>query len=459
MATELIIIGGGTAGLGAARAARVLGAKPTLVSDGPIGGDCTFTGCVPSKTLIAESRKGTPFGEAMARLHRVVDHIAATETADVLRAEGIEVITGRATLVAPGSVDVDGTSIDADRIVLATGARPTIPPIEGLSTVNYLTTETLWELTELPRRLGIIGAGPIGAEMAMAFAGFGSAVTLIDGADRVLPMEEPEASQVIEEVMTRSGIRVLTGAFATSVSQDPKGAQPSQGGGIRIVLPTEVVDVDTVLIAAGRQANTSGLGLADLGIELSKHGHITVDDKLRTSVKGVWAAGDVTGLLPFTHAADEQGRMAVAHALGKGPRWRYDASTTPWVTFTDPEVARVGQTEAQAAHHGGRVAYLPLCEVDRAITEDRTDGFVKLIAGPKPLTRNLFGGRIVGATIVAPRAGEMIHAPTLAARLGMFTGRLAQVTTPYPTWSTAIQQAAGQFFQDTGGREARPAKR
>jgi len=175
-------------------------------------------------------------------------------------------------------------------------------------------------------------------------------------------------------------------------------------------------------------------------------------------VKGVSAAGDVTGLLPFTHSAYEQARLAVGHALRKGPRWKYEVSTTPWVTFTSPEVARVGVLESEAPK-GSMVAHLPLTHVDRAITEGRTDGFVKLIAAPKSITRGLFGGKIVGATIVADRAGEMIHAPTLAARLGMFAGRLAQVTTPYPTWSNAIQQAASQFFHPVNGLHARPAER
>jgi pyruvate/2-oxoglutarate dehydrogenase complex dihydrolipoamide dehydrogenase (E3) component len=193
-------------------------------------------------------------------------------------------------------------------------------------------------------------------------------------------------------------------------------------------------------------------------VQLDPAGNVVVDAKLRTSVENVSAAGDVTGLMPFTHAADEQARMAIGHAFRKGSRWKYDASMTPWVTFTDPEVARIGVTEAQAASMDGRVAFLPLSHVDRALTDGRTDGFVKLIAGPKPITGHRWGGKIIGATIVAARAGEMIHGPTMAARLGMFTGRLAQVTTPYPTWSTAIQQAAGMFLQPVNGLEARAAR-
>lgn len=450
MAHDLIIIGGGTAGLGAARGARVHGASPLLITDGPIGGDCTFTGCVPSKTLISQSRRGASFGDAMRTVHETIDRIAAEESADVLRAEGVDVIDGRGTIVAPDTVEVDGTSYSAKHVLIATGARAAIPPISGLSDVDFLTNETLFELEKLPPRLGIIGGGPIGCEMAMAFAGFGSAVTIFEGAPRLIPNEEPEASAVIERAMEAASVDVRTGSLVDDVS--------AQGSVITLTVDGHVVDVDTLLVATGRVANTTGFGLESTGVERSKSGHIKVDDRLRTTVKGIIAAGDVTGLLPFTHAADEQARLAVSHALGKGTRWKYGTTATPWVTFTSPEVARVGVLESEAPR-GAMVAHLPLSHVDRAITEGRTDGFVKLIAGPKMITRGLFGGQIIGATIVADRAGEMIHGPTLAARLGMFVGRLAQVTTPYPTWSTAIQQAAGQFFQPVSGLEARPAQR
>ena len=196
----------------------------------------------------------------------------------------------------------------------------------------------------------------------------------------------------------------------------------------------------------------------NVGVELDGQGHPIVDGRLRTSVRSIAAAGDVTGLLPFTHGAFEQGRLAAAHAIGSGVRWKYDSSTTPWVTFTDPEVARFGLLESEAADIGGQVAHLPLDRVDRGIVEGRTAGFVKLIAAPKRLTRSAFGGRLVGATIVAPRAGEMIHAPALLARTGGFVGRLAQATVAYPTWSIAVQMAAGQFFTEMDGLTARPAQ-
>ena len=450
MSHDLIIIGGGTAGLGASRQAVVAGAKPLLISDGPIGGDCTWTGCVPSKTLIARSRLGMTFSDAIADVHRTVEHIASTESADVLRDEGIEVVEGRGVIDGVGRVTVDGATYTADKIVVATGSRAALPPIPGLESIDVLTNETLFELESLPKRLGIIGGGPIGCEMAMAFAGFGSEVTMIEVADRLLPNEEPEASAVIERAMIDAGVAVQLGNRADGVEQ--------AADGITVRIGAAVVTVDALLVAAGRVPNTPGLGLDAIGVAVNEGGHVIVDGKLRTNVDGISAAGDVTGLLPFTHSADEQARMAVSHALGKGARWRYDASSTPWVTFTRPEVARVGLLESEAPK-GAMVAEFPLSHVDRAITDERTDGFVKLIAAPKPLTRSLFGGQIVGATIVADRAGEMIHAPALAARTKMFVGRLAQATVAYPTYATAVQQAAGMFFQPVSGREARPAKR
>ena len=450
MSHDLIIIGGGTAGLGASRQAVVAGAKPLLISDGPIGGDCTWTGCVPSKTLIARSRRGMTFSDAIADVHRTVEHIASTESADVLRDEGIEVVEGRGVIDGVGRVTVDGATYTADKIVVATGSRAALPPIPGLESIDVLTNETLFELESLPKRLGIIGGGPIGCEMAMAFAGFGSEVTMIEVADRLLPNEEPEASAVIERAMIDAGVAVQLGNRADGVEQ--------AADGITVRIGAAVVTVDALLVAAGRVPNTPGLGLDAIGVAVDEGGHVIVDGKLRTNVDGISAAGDVTGLLPFTHSADEQARMAVSHALGKGARWRYDASSTPWVTFTRPEVARVGLLESEAPK-GAMVAEFPLSHVDRAITDERTDGFVKLIAAPKPLTRSLFGGQIVGATIVADRAGEMIHAPALAARTKMFVGRLAQATVAYPTYATAVQQAAGMFFQPVSGREARPAKR
>lgn len=451
MGHDIIIVGAGSAGLGASRQAAALGVRPLLVTDGPIGGDCTWTGCVPSKALISQSRKGVPFETAIAKVHKAIEHVAAEESAEVLRGEGIDVLEGRAEIIGTKRLRVAEEVFTADNVVLATGSRATMPPIPGLDSVDgVLTNETLFELQVMPPRLGIIGGGAIGSEMAMAFAGFGSKVSIFEGADRLLPNEEPEASAVIERAMAEIGVAVTVGSFVDSVSRTP--------AGIEVVVAGTTTVVDSLLVAAGRLPNTANLGLEAVGVSLDRGGHVPVDDKLRTTVEWLSAAGDITGLLSFTHSADEQARLAVSHALKKGTRWRYDASTTPWTTFTHPEVARVGVLEADAPR-GAKVVEFPLSHVDRAITDGTTDGFVKLISAPKRVTRGLAGGQIVGATIVAPRAGEMIHGPTLAARLGMFVGRLAQVTVPYPTYGTAVQQAAGAFFRPVSGVSARAARR
>ncbi len=454
---DLVVIGAGAAGLGAARAAAATRARVLLVSDGPPGGDCTFTGCVPSKTLIEAAAARVAYPVAAQRVRDAVATVAATETPEKLRAEGIEVMLGRARFTAPGRLTVDGQRIGGRRFVIATGAAPLIPPISGLAQVGYLTNESVFDLSEPPGSLIVLGGGAIGCELAQAFARFGTTVTIVEPMDRLLAQEEPEASALITDVFTRDGIDVRTGTRIEKVVSEPD-------GGVRLSLAAaetagEPISARRVLIAAGRAPVTDDLDPAAAGITVDGLGHIVTDDHLATSAAGIYAAGDVTGRMPFTHAAFAMGRLAAGNALARGRRRRYDPAATPWVTFTDPEVGRVGMTEAEAAVVGARVAWLPIAGVDRAIAAARTDGFVKMLAGPRPMLRNLGGGRVLGATIVAPRAGEMIHEPALAMATRMFTGRLAATTHAYPTWSYAVQLAAAQFFMPIDGRRARPARR
>lgn len=447
---DLIVVGGGAAGLGAARHGARLGARVLLVSDGEPGGDCTFFGCVPSKTLIEAAKQGVSYPVAAQRVRDVVAQIAATEDSAALHRDGIEVRLGKAA-VSRGRVTVDSRILTARRVVVATGSRPAVPPIPGLDSVPFLTNETVFDLTRLPATLAVLGGGAIGCELAQAFARLGSRVTVIEAADRLLPNEEPEASAIITAVFEREGIDVRTGVSATQV-----------GPGVALTLGDgSVVSVDELLVAVGRRPLTAGL----TGFDLDERGFVRTDERLATSVPGVYAAGDVTGKMPFTHAAFEMGRIAAGNALATKPwlgswrRKRYRPEATPWVTFTDPEIARVGLTEEAAAGRGGRVGYLPMKEMDRALTAAETEGFVKLIAGPRPILGNAGGGRILGATIVASRAGEMIHEPALAMATRMFTGRLAAATHAYPTWSYGIQLTAAQFFMTIGGRTARPAQK
>lgn len=452
MPYDLLVIGGGAAGMAAARTAVRLERSVLLVQDGPVGGDCTFTGCVPSKTLIESAHDRVPFEQAMHAVRSTVARIAATETADVLRAEGVQVLEGRARLTAPSTADVDGRIVTARRCVIATGAEPLVPPVPGLPASAYLTSETVWQLTQAPESLVVLGGGAIGCELAQAFARFGVRVTLLEAGDRLLSKEEPEASAVIAEVLAREGIDVRLRAAVTAVERGP-------GSAVRVRLDDgAIIEAEKLLVAVGRRPLTDGLGLDAAGVARNSRGFIEVDDRLRTNVEGTYAVGDVTGQLQFTHAADEMGRTAALNALRPPLRLRFRTEAIPWVTFTAPEVARVGMTEQEAAAVGGRVAYLPMTAVDRAVTAGRTDGFIKLVAGPRRLTGHLAGGRLLGATIVAERAGEMIHEVALAIRTGMFTGRLAQTVHAYPTWSTGVRSAAAQFVVELDGRRARPAR-
>lgn len=445
---DLIVIGGGAAGLAAAREARRRGARVRLITAGEPGGDCTFTGCVPSKTLIAAARANLSFPAAMARIRGAIDRIAAAESVDVLGAEGIEVVRGHVRLLGHnhGSVhlDVDGTPVRAPRVVLATGSRPALPPIAGLDDVPYLTNESVFELRSAPHSLLVIGGGAIGCELAQAFARFGTLVTLIEAGPRLLPTEDARAAAILTDAFVKAGITVHTAARVQNLMPTAAGAGAVLDDGTR-------VEVERVLVATGRRPDTADLGLEAAGIRTDAHGVIVTDPKLRAG-DGIFAAGDITARALLTHAADDMGRHAAGNALRRLPRaWR--PPVIPRVVFTSPEIAQVGLAREDAPA-GARVAHLPLDDVDRAITDDATAGFVELIAGPRPLLRNLGGGRLLGATIVAPRAGEMLAEAALAIATGMFTGRLASTMHAYPTWSSAVQLSAAQFFVEIGGRRA-----
>lgn len=444
---DLVVIGAGAAGLGAAREGRRRGARVRLITAGEPGGDCTFTGCVPSKTLIAASRSANAFPVAMQRVRAAVARVAATESVEVLAAEGIEVVRGHARLLGRGRIEVDGTAMSAQRLVIATGSRPSIPPIPGLADVRYLTNESVFDLSSAPGSLLVVGGGAIGCELAQAFARFGTRVCIAEGAPRLLPGEHPQASAILAAVFGRAAIDVRAGIGIERLTALGNGASVAFADGSRI-------EVERLLVATGRAPETSGLDLAAAGVELDARGAVRTDATLRAG-PGVYAAGDVTGRAMLTHAADDMGRHAAANALRRRARpWR--PPVIPRVVFTDPEIAQVGLALAEAPPRA-RVAHLPLAEVDRAITDGAVDGFVELLAGPRRLLGNIGGGRLLGATIVAPRAGEMLAEPALAIATRMFTGRLAATMHAYPTWSSAIQLTAAQFFVEIGGRRARDA--
>ncbi|HET9058599.1 MAG TPA: NAD(P)/FAD-dependent oxidoreductase [Acidimicrobiales bacterium] len=453
MRYDLVVIGGGAAGLSAARTARRRNASVAIVSAGPLGGDCTFYGCVPSKTLIESTNHGLNFSAAMDRVRAVVERISHGEDAAVLRGEGIDVIQDVAHFQNGATLAVGGSELAYGSVVIATGSEPLVPPVAGIGHVPVLTNETVFALRQRPVSLLVIGGGPVGVELGQAFARLGTKTTIVETAARVLSHEEPEASAVVEASLRVDGVDVRTGRQVKSLSGTAGSISAALDDGSSIV-------IEQVLVAAGRKAVTAALDLGQAGVRLDQRGYISTDAHLRTSVKGIYAAGDVTGRALLTHAADEMGRVAANNALSRVAWRKFRQDAIPAVTYTSPEVARVGLTEDQAAAvPGARVAELPLEELDRAITAGRTDGYIKLIASPRFATGNLAGGRLIGATVVAERAGEMIAVPVLAMRSGMLPARLALTVQAYPTWALGVRQAAAQLFVETGGRRARPTRR
>lgn len=453
MTHDLLVIGAGAGGLAAARAGVRAGLATALVTEGPIGGDCTFTGCVPSKTLLAAAAAGHAAADALARVRATVSRVAATETPAVLRDEGVDVVEGRARFTGPRTVDAGGDRVlTAPRVVLASGAAPHRPDIPGLATARPLTTEDVFDLPDAPRSLAVLGAGPGGCELAQAFARLGSAVTLVESAAQVLPALDSDAGATVADALRRDGVDVRLGVTTTALAALP-------GGRVRLNFAHTVLDVDRLLLLTGRRPATAGLDADRAGVALRPDGAVLVDHHLATTAPGVFAVGDVTALSPHTHAADEMGRIAVGNA-GR-PAWRrrrFRAELMPRVVLTDPEVATIGLTESEAGPSAW-VAEVPMSAVDRAVTGGREDGFVRLVAGPWPGTswlatdglHTLGGGRLLGATIVAERAGEMIAEVGLMMRIGAFTGRLAQTVHAYPTWSLGVRQAAAALATGPGG--------
>lgn len=445
---DVAVVGGGTAGLTAALAAAHAGARTALIERRPrIGGDCTFTGCVPSKTLIEAARAvhecrlllgedvEVDFARIMRRVRRTIDEIAEDERDDRFELHGIEVVHAAARFAGEHELELeDGRTLRARRFVLATGTRPATPSIAGLDTAHYLTNETIFGLERLPDHLVVLGGGPTGLELAQAFRRLGSTVTVVEATDRLLPQEEPEASEVIADALGEEGVEVLLGTEAVAVTDTA------------VECAGRVVEGDALLVATGRKANVEGLGLERVGVELAD-GFVRVDARCRTSAEHVYAAGDVTGGRLFTHVAAHEGRVAGLSAAGR--RAKLDERAVPEVTFLDPEVARVGVTEAEARerHRGIRVVVFPMSRVDRARIAGRPAGFVKLVTARRPLLGRAGGGLLVGAHIMGPAAGELVQECAFAVATRAFAGRLAQTIHAYPTMSMAVQQSAAQLFR------------
>jgi pyruvate/2-oxoglutarate dehydrogenase complex dihydrolipoamide dehydrogenase (E3) component len=457
---DVMVIGGGAAGLSAARAAVAEGAaRVALVErEGRLGGECLYTGCVPSKALIEAARRfrdardgarlgvhasdlRLDFGEAMAHVRSVIAEIARDDATETVTAAGIEVLAGAARFTGPRELRVGAAAHTFETAVVATGSDPRIVRGIGLDAAPYLTSDTVFDLERLPRRLAVLGGGATGLELGQAFAHLGSQVTLVELTDRLLPAEEPQVGEVVRDALLADGIDLRLSTTTRGVIR--------QGDGVRLELDGPAgparVDADALLVAAGRRPRSAGFGLEELGVA-TEEGRILVDERMRTSVDGIYACGDVTGGHLLTHVGAYEGVVAGRNAAGK--KAKADYRVVPRVIFTDPEVGLVGLTEedARRKHKGVEVTVVPMAASDRARIAGRTRGFVKLITAARPVLGRLGGGQVVGAQVVGPTAGEILHEVVLAMQTRCFSGRLAQAVHAYPSGSMALQMAALGLF-------------
>ena len=446
---DLLVIGAGTAGLVTASGAARLGARVALIERALMGGDCLNVGCVPSKSLlraarvVGEIRKGevlgisvgavkVNFGEIMRRMRLRRADISSHDSAQRFTSLGIDVFFGDAQFTGPVEVAVNGQRLRFKRAVIATGTSPAVPSIPGLTNTSYLTNETLFGLTERPSRLVIIGGGPIGCEMAQAFVRFGSEVTVLDLSPQLLPREDRDAAEVVADQLRHDGVRTELGLRVKLVKPRPDGVEVQfERDGVQ----SKVIG-DQLLVATGRTPNVETLNLKAAGVAYSQQG-VVVDDRLRTSAARIFAAGDVCSSFRFTHAADAMARIVIQNALFFGRR-SARALVIPWCTYTDPEIAHVGLYEQEAQEQGRRVATLtiPLSDVDRALIDEEANGFVRV---------HHDRGKLLGCTIVARHAGEMIGE---AAYIITHGGSLADVSAtihPYPTQGEALKKVGDAY--------------
>ena len=458
----MVVIGAGSAGLVSAYIAAATKARVALIEKHRMGGDCLNTGCVPSKALIRSARllsqiaRAKEFGlakasaefdfaEVMQRVQRVVKSIEPHDSVARYTALGVECIEGTAKITSPWTVDVATAGgprkLTAKNIVIAAGARPFVPPIPGLADVGYLTSDTVWSLRVRPKRLVVLGGGPIGCELTQAFARLGSQVTQIEMLPRLLIREDPEVSQRVQNRFEAEGIRVLVGHKAVRFAVE---------GGEKLLLAehggNEVrIGFDEVLVAVGRVANTTGYGLEELGIGTTAARTVETDEYLQTIYPNIFACGDVAGPFQFTHTAAHQAWYAAVNALfGRFRRFKADYRVIPWATFTDPEVARVGLNEQEAKDKGiaCTVTVYGIDDLDRAIADEEAHGFVKVLTAPG-------SDRILGVTIVGEQAGELIAEYVLAMKHGLGLNRILGTIHTYPTLAEANKYAAGAWKRGT----------
>lgn len=449
---HLVVLGAGTGGLVSAAIAAGLGARVALVERDLMGGDCLNVGCVPSKGMIRAARSwheartsrerfGGPgvggegdFAAAMARMRRIRAAIAPVDGAERFRALGVDVFLGEGRFTGPGAVEVGGATLRFRRAIIATGGRAALIPVPGLREAGPLTNETVFSLTALPRRLLVVGGGPIGCELGQAFARMGSRVTLVHADPRLLPRDDTDAAALVEASLRADGVEILHGATLLRAEREGELRRLE----IRHGPDTRILEGEALLVAAGRVPNVEGLGLEAAGVSWTPQG-ITVDDRLRTTSRGIFAVGDVATPLQFTHVADHMARIAVQNALFPG-RGRMSDLVVPRVTYTSPEVAHVGHSPESAAAAGLRAetVRVEMDDVDRARLDGEEEGFLKV-----HMERGR--DRILGATLVGEHAGEMISVLTLAITRGIGLGGVAGMIQPYPTQGDIVLKAANQW--------------
>jgi pyruvate/2-oxoglutarate dehydrogenase complex dihydrolipoamide dehydrogenase (E3) component len=446
---DITIIGGGSGGLTAARLAQVLGARVCLVDKERLGGDCLHYGCVPSKSLIhvarvvqqahhaaqvglAAAEPRLDMAKVTASIQGVIERVAQAEQTYTA---GVDVRFGRFAFRSKHAFTIDDLPLSSQSFIIATGSRPAIPPIDSLAESGFLTNEQTFDLMHLPPALTVVGGGPIGCELAQAFARLGSQVTIVQGPDRLLPKEDPEVSQAITQTFAREGISVITGARMRRVRRD------GDAKVVEALRGEEQIEVrgSEILIALGRAPNVEGLNLEAAGVDYTKQG-ITVDHYLQTTTRNIYAIGDVIGGYLFSHVAAYHAGVAVRNVVLPIKRAKVSYAALPWVTFTDPEAARVGMTEEQAMQQGPvRIIRFPYCEIDRAQAEAETHGFIKLVLGAKNDT-------ILGAHIVGAHSGELLAELALATKHKLGLDAIFSTIHAYPTYTTGLQQVAFEAY-------------
>jgi len=450
---DVTVIGGGSGGLTAARLAAALGARTALIDKERLGGDCLHYGCVPSKALIHVAKVVSLAKSSMdlglmpadlkvdmarvsAHVQQVIERVSESEKVYV---EDVSVGFGQASFRSKQEIDLNGDTLASKQFIIATGSRPQVPPIEGLKEAGYLTNEAVFDLQNLPPSLIVVGGGPMGVEMAQAFARLGSLVTVIQGPERVLPREELEVADAVAKALTRDGVRLVLGARMERVRRngDKKVVEARQEDQVI------AVEADEILIALGRSPNVEELNLEAAGVTYDKKG-IKTDDYLQTTASNISAIGDVIGGYLFTHVAAYQASVAVRNALVPVGRKKVDYRVLPWVTFTDPEAARVGMTEEEAMKKEKqiRVVRFSWHEIDRAQTEGDLEGFIKIILPQK-------GDKILGAHLVGGRAGELLGELALAMQHHLGLQDVLATIHAYPTLSTGVQQVAFEAYLES----------